>query len=77
MKIRISVAVLPYGNVQLLRGQVLDVPETLALAWVEQEEAVLMPIAERATLPAPQNAMVPRTFAKPKPPVKTTAKGRR
>ncbi len=67
MKIRITAAVLPYGAVQLLRGQVLDISEDLALKFVEQGEASLVPFAEQATRPRPETAIIPRIFAKPKP----------
>ena len=68
MQIRIKVPVLMYGSVQLLRGQKLTVPEELALAWVENEEADLVPFAEQATMPRPENASLPRPTSKPKPP---------
>ena len=77
MQIRITKAVLEYGPVQWTRGQIVDLPDELAAEFIARKEAVPVPIAEQATLPPPQNAVVPRSFSKPKPPAKAAAKARR
>ena len=67
---------LTYGTTQLLRGQTLDVPDELGIAWVEREEAVLVPFAEQATMPRAETAVMPRPIAKPKPPVNPAKRAR-
>ncbi len=70
MQIRITVPVLEYGPVQWTRGQIALVPDALGRQLIERKEAIAVPIAEQAIMPRTENATVPRTFGKPKPPAK-------
>ena len=70
MMIRITAPVVEIGSVQLLRGRKINLPEPIALALVEREEAALVPFAEQAVKPRPETAVVPRPVSKPTAPVK-------
>ena len=68
MRIRITVPLFELGPIQWTRGQEVDVPEELARQLEELGKVVILPIAETATMPAPERAVLPRPTGKPKPP---------
>lgn len=66
MQIRITAPIVQHGNVQLLRGRKLNVPDTLGHALVARGDAIVIPL-ENGLRQRPQEvAIVPRPVGKPK-----------